>query len=269
MKLIKIILLAALVVTFSLYGVTWAGENLTGRKEAPVISCPDTVLEISVADNESALLSGLTAKDAQDGDLTSRILVQGLSHLLTNDTAKASYVVFDSHGNMASASRTIRYTDYTKPTFYLDEPLSYAENASIELLDRVRAVDVIDGDITESIRISTLTGTAEPEVSTVSLQVTNSMGDTSRVTLPVVIFSGRMARPNVKLSQYLVYLEKDSTFNPRDYLVSVRAPSGFGDLANVQITDTVDTSTPGTYMVYYRYPYSITSGLSVLAVVVE
>ena len=269
MKLIKILLLAALLVTGSLYGVTWVGEHLTGRLDAPELNCPDTVLEISVHDEESALLAGLTAKDAQDGDLTDRILVQGLSHLLTNNTAKASYVVFDSHGNMASASRTIRYTDYTKPAFYLDEPLSYSENDSIELLDRIRAMDVIDGNITGSIRVSTLNGTAEPEVSTVSLQVTNSMGDTSRVTLPVVIFTGRMARPVVKLSEYLIYLEKDSDFNPRDYLVSVRAPSGFGDLADVQITDTVDTSTSGTYMVYYRYPYSITSGLSVLAVVVE
>ena len=101
------------------------------------------------------------------------------------------------------------------------------------------------------------------------LQVTNSMGDTAWLTLPVIRQEGIAIRPEVKLSQYLVYLERGSAFRAKDYLVYVSTPEGIGDKEEVQISGSVDTSTPGTYMVHYTYPLDTTSGTSVLTVVVE
>lgn len=269
MRILKLALIALLAVTGILFGLTTANRFMSGSHIPPTITCPSDMLEVSVSDEEAALLADVTASDKQDGNLTDRILIQGVSKLITNDTAKVSYIVFDSDGNAASASRTVRYTDYEKPHFSVKKALVYTENQDIRLIDRVAALDCVDGDITQSIRVSSLAGTSDPEVQTVSVQVTNSMGDTAQLMLPLVIYSGTVVRPDVNLTDYLVYLEQGASFDASRYLSSVSTPIGPGNTADVQITGTVDTSVPGTYFVYYRYPYSVTAGLTVLTVVVE
>lgn len=268
MRIVKVLLIIALVAVTALYGWTAVSENLGGEDVAPVISCPDEVLEVSVKDDRSALFAGMTARDQQDGDLTGKILFSGMSKLLSDNKAKVDFVVFDSDHNLAKATRQIRYTDYTSPRFSITEPLIYYRNEAVGLLDRIRVEDCIDGDITESVRVSSLSATSDAEVYTVNLQVTNSMGDTVRLTLPVIQLEGIAIRPEVKLSDYLVYVNQGSAFNARSYLVYVSTPDGIGDKDEVQITGTVDTSKPGTYMVHYTYPFGTTSGTSVLTVVV-
>lgn len=269
MRIIKITLAALLVLVGAVYCLTTARKYLSGSSVPPTISCSSDTLEVSVHDEDAVLLAGVTASDKQDGDLTSQIHIQGVSKLLTNDTAKISYIVFDSHGNAASVSRTLRYTDYEKPHFTVKSALVYAENQDIALLDRIGVTDVVDGDITSAVRVSALAPTSDPEVQTVTIQATNSMGDTTQVTLPLVIYSGTMVRPDVNLTEYLVYLDQGGSFSPRSYLSSVSTPIGPGDLNAVQISGSVDTQVPGTYYVYYRYPYNLTAALSVLTVVVE
>lgn len=269
MRIIKLLLIALLVAVGALYGLTTASELVSGGDVPPTIRCDSELLEISVSDEESVLLSGVTASDKQDGDLSGRIHVQGVSKLISNDTAKVTYIVFDSDGNAATCSRQVRYTDYEKPHFTLTDSLVYTEDETIALLDRLLAADVIDGDITDSIRVSAMASTSDPEISTVAVQVTNSMGDTARLTLPIVVYSGVVVRPDIYLTDYLVYLEQGTKFDAKRYLDSIDTPIGAGDPDKVQITNTVDTSVPGTYYVYYRYPYSVTVALTVLTVVVE
>lgn len=269
MKMIKILLLVLLVVVGVLYGFTTAGTLLSDTDVPPQIQFDETTLEVSVADGEEMLLQGLTATDAQDGDLTEKIRIRGISKLVNNDTAKVSYIVFDSDGNAALASRMIRYTDYEKPHFRLSRGLVYTQEEDIQLLDRLVAQDVVDGDITKSIRVSALASTSDPEIKTVAVQVTNSMGDTARLTLPIVTYSGTDLRPRILLTDYLVYISQGESFDPERYVAVVSTSDGQGNPGDVQITNTVDTSIPGTYYVYYRYPYHYTVGLSVLTVVVE
>lgn len=269
MKFIKMILIALLVLVGALYGGTTVNRHLSGVDIPPTVVCDSELIEVSVSDDDAVLLSGVTASDEQDGDLTSRIQIQGVSKLITDNTAKVTYIVFDSHGNAASCTRMIRYTDYAKPHFAVDKPLVYSENEDIKLLDRIRAVDSVDGDLTGSIRVSGLQATSDPEVQTVTVQVTNSMGDTARMDLPIVIHTGLVVRPDVNLTDYLVYVDQGDSFDAEQYLESVETPIGPGDTEDVQISGTVDTSEPGVYYVYYRYLYSVTSGLSVLTVVVR
>lgn len=268
MKILKIILAALLVVVSALYGLTSVSQKLSGSDVPPTIQCGSGLIEISVSDPEEVLLTGVTASDKQDGDLTGRILIQGVSKLITNDTAKVTYLVFDSDGNAASCSRMVRYTDYRKPVFALEQALNYTQNEDIELLDRLSATDVLDGDITSAIRVSTLCATSDPEVSTVTVQVTNSMGDTALLDLPIVVYSGTAVRPEVRLTDYLVYLEQGDSFQADSYLRSVSTSAGSGNVDKVEISGSVDTSEPGTYYVYYRYSHGTATGLTVLTVVV-
>lgn len=269
MKVFKIILIVLLIAVSALYALDTVSASLSGDDIGPTISCPEEVLQISVTDPSDALLTGVTAYDEQDGDLTGRIRILGISKFIAERTAKVTYAVFDSDNNMATCTRELYYTDYTSPVFTVTTPLIYGQNASIALLDRICVTDCIDGDITQSVRVSTMHGTSDPEVYTVDIQVTNSMGDTAQITLPLIQQESSLNRATVNLTTTLTYITAGSTFDARSYLATVSTPTGYGFLSDVEITGTVDPSTPGTYMVFYTYRDEICTGTSILTVVVQ
>lgn len=269
MKLFKILLAVLLVVVAVLYGFSAVRTAMSGEKIGPIITCNSELLEVSVSDGPEALLAGVSASDPQDGDLTERVRVLGISKFTAPGEAKITYVVFDSHNNMKTATRQLRYTDYRSPRFAITEPLIYPQNANIALLDRMLVTDDLDGDITNSVRVSLMKVTSDPEVYTVDVQVTNSLGDTAQLTLPVICRQNTLNRADVKLSSYLLYLDAGSSFDPRSYLTAVATPDGYGFMKDVEITSLVDTDVPGTYMVFYMYRDENCSGSSILTVVVQ
>ena len=245
--------------------------GLSDRSDGPKISCPEGVLDVHTTDSESVLLQGVTAKDDQDGDISNQVIIGGISKLISSNTAKVTYLVFDSDDNMASHVRYIRYVDYHRPTFEVTEPLVYASSEEVVMLPRLKAIDVVDGDISQQIRVSTLAATEDPEVFDITLQVTNTMGDTVSQVLPVIQLSGSSAltRPQVLLKDYLIYLETGASFSAKSYLAGVKTAGGTASVSDVEIDGTVDTDTPGTYMVRYTYPDAAGHGVAILTVVVE
>lgn len=240
------------------------------RQVPPKITCPDEVLELSASDNESVLLNGVTAFDQQDGDLTARITIAGISKLVTNDTAKATLIVFDSDDNMASCTRRIRYTDYHRPTFSVTEPLVYSSTEEVALLSRLKATDVVDGDISKNIRVSTLEPSNNSEVYHVTVQASNSVGDTAWVRLPVLLLNSNPLRPEIQLSEYLVYVEKDAKFSTTTYLKDLKVPGVKDpDLEQIAVDNQVDTGKVGTYYVTYSYSANGCTGTAILTVVVQ
>lgn len=269
MRTIKQVLIIALVVLLAANIATIIYQGTTDTKDAPVIHCPDGVLEVSASVSEAELLADVTATDRQDGDLTEHLMVASISKLISEDTAKVTYYVFDSDDNMASFVRRIRYTDYRKPRFDVKEPLVYTSSEEVEVLNRLSAQDVVDGDISEQIRISTLEATENPDIFNITIQVTNSMGDTAALELPVLRQDWDAQRPEVWLTEYLVYLDKGADFEPQMYVAAVEAANDEPELTDVQIESWVDTATPGTYRVYYTYTNDHSTGTAILTVVVQ
>lgn len=269
MKLFKILLAALLVAVTALYAVSNLRASLSGENVGPTITCASDTVEISVSADDAALLEGVTASDPQDGDLTGKVRVLSISKFITPGVAKITYVVFDSHDNMATLTRQLRYTDYRSPQFSILEPLIYPKNATIALLDRIQVTDALDGDITQRVRVAPMKASSDPEVYTLDIQVTNTMGDTSQITLPVICQESTLNRAEIRLSSYLTYINAGSSFEPRSYLNAVVLPDGYGFMEDVEITNLVDTTTPGTYMVFYMYRDEMYSGISILTVVVQ
>lgn len=269
MRTIKLILILMLVLTTVIFGLDKGSRMLSGVDDGPSIICEEMLLEVSVDAEESVLLTGVTASDHQDGDLTNQILVAGVSKLLDENTAKVTYLVFDSDNNMARLERSIRYTDYRRPTIRLSEELRLASPNSGELLSRIRAIDVIDGDISESVRISALSNTDRSNVRRVTATVTNSMGDTAKVVLPVIIEETSNSRPVIGLSQHLIYMDAGVEFNPYYYISRVSVNDVTVNAQDVQVEGLPDTETPGTYYVTYTYSNGEETGLSILTVVIR
>ena len=219
----------------------------------PQISCDTDTIDISVADPESVLLQGVTAKDDRDGDLTGSIMVKGVTNLLSGNTARVSYIVFDSSNNMATCQRTIRYTDYEKPRFALSQPLIYPEGGPVMVLDKLSAADSAGEDISGNISIVS----QNIDIYTagryfLTAQVSNSQGDIESVTLPVIISSAK--KQLVELKEYLVYIDQGAGFNSGSYVSSVKDSAGAAyDTSHLSVEGQVDTSVPGTYYVSYSF----------------
>lgn len=214
----------------------------------PVITCDSDTIEVSVGASDRTLLKGITATDDRDGDVTDQVMIKGVSHLIGADTAKVTYVAFDSSNNMSTLQRTVHYTNYERPRFALSSPLTFPLGSSITLLDLLTASDVLDGDISDSIRVTTQNvDTRTPGIYSVTVQATNSLGDVESLPLKVVIRSGASSYSPLTLSDYIVYLEMGDSYRPSTYVVT---PSYAGD---VEIDSHVDTDTPGIYDVSYTY----------------
>jgi hypothetical protein len=269
MRILRKILILALAILSACYIGTRLYLSSSDRKDPPVIKCPTEILEVSASDDESKLLTGVTAADPQDGDLTNHIIVGGISKLISNNTAKVTLLVFDSDDNMGMCVRYIRYTDYQRPLFFVAQPLVYSSVEEVTLIERVGATDVVDGDISQRVRVSSLSTTDNSEIYDVTIQVTNSMGDTSRLRLPVVIQPTNPLRPVITLSSHLVYVNAGSEFDPASYVTAVTASQTSVDVSQVSISSDVNTAAAGTYRVVYTYSANGSTGTAILTVVVQ
>ena len=244
---------------------------LTEDNTPPVISCASDTLVVSVSADDEELLSGVLAIDNRDGDISSNVIVGKITNLLSNNTAKITYLVFDSSNNMGSCTRYLRYSDYERPKFSLSEPLIFRVKDSISLNGKLTASDVLDGDITSSIRISALDVSSNTEgIYYATASVTNSMGDTASVTLPIVVNPSNMRLPSITLDEYLIYLTVGDDFDPAEHILSAHDHYNREvDISDVTIEGNADTSQPGEYYITYTCSASERTGTCMLTVVVQ
>lgn len=250
----------------------WANAqyNKDQNSEGPKLKCESDYLEVSIADGEAALMQGITAADAQDGDLTDQVLVASSSYFLEPGVFDVNYVVFDSHRNSATLTRRVCYTDYTSPEFQLSMPLVFQVGQNIRYLNYVTATDVLDGDITDKIKVkassvSNYTAGTYP----VLLEVTNSHGDTTEIELNIVVLESRAVGPKITLKSYTHYMTAGEEFDPYPFIQGVT--DGFGnpmDRSAVSVLGMVDTQTPGCYQLIFSATDAAGEGRSYLTVVV-
>ena len=266
MRTLKTILIICLVLVTAAFAAGQVYSRVVADTVPPVITLDSDSITVSVEDGRDALLRGVTASDAKDGDLTGQIIVSGVSKLISNNTAKVSYMVFDMAGNMASATRYVVYSDYHRPRFMLITPLVYSLGETVSITGRLQAQDAVDGDITSSIRVLSSDIISSTEgVYNLTLQVINSLGDTAQVTLPVTIRAEADGDSAVKLRRYLVYVGLGDNFEPRNYIESVSA----GSVSDVRIDSNVDTQSAGCYLVTYTVTSGGRSSSALMTVVVE
>ena len=263
MRNIQIILIVLFLVVSVAFSAFFLYDRTMVDREAPKIVCDGVPISVSVHASETELCSGLTATDNVDGDLTDRIIVRRISQLYGSNRALIYYAVFDSSSNYCTFSRSITYNDYRKPRFALSQPLSFNVGSKVSLEGRLSASDIIDGDITQRIRLSSISvSIMDPGVYPITVQVTNSSGDTSVVTVPVIIQSYTSRHPVIRLSDYMIYADRDEVLTEeqlRSYIVSARESSSgtLLDPEDIHIDmSELDTSKHGCTNVSFSYTNS-------------
>lgn len=276
-KRISIVLFACAVL---LAGIT-GGIHMIGRdSKPPVFSMDSDTIRMRVSDGETGMLSGITASDDADGDVTDSILIEGISPFTDDGYRVVNYAVSDSAGNVSHTSRKLYYTDYTSPRIVMNAPLSFPLNAT-DLLAGIKAEDCIDGDISSDITINSKIPVVSSNVGCyeVCLEVCNSAGDWSRInaTLEIYDSSEKAVKPQIGLSDYLVYVDQGAEFNEMDYVRSitiqgneytpVKGKGAYGTekegktigYDRITVLSTVDTKTPGCYEVTYSLNDTVTN----------
>lgn len=271
MKAIRNIVIVLLVIALGIYVASWFVEQSREDPTRPTITSDVEVLELPCAYSQEQMLSGLTAYDERDGDLTSEILVGEMSRFQQKGTCEVTYVVFDSSNQPATLTRQVVFTDYRSPQFTLTQPLVFVQGRGSSASSYVGATDMLDGDISSSVRMTdsnisySVVGDYEMDV-----EVTNSFGDLAEATLPVHIVEQYQQSLTIELTQNLVYLSVGETFQPYNYVSSVTTSNGSQiDTDNVSAVSDVDTSTPGCYEVQYNVSSSGSQGITWLVVIVE
>ena len=259
---------AVCVVAFQGYlFVSRSAEDHTG----PQITFDKQQIRVSVKDSETALLGGVTAWDDKDGDVTSSVVVEGVSDLTADHIAKVTYAAFDEAGNVTKAHKS--------PKFKLSKPLVFQSGTSFDLFRCIHAEDALDGSLDSRIKATLVEGdtvVSAEGIHKVAFRVTNSMGETVNLTVPVEVYPAGQYQGTVSLRENLVYLSAGSTFEPMDYLQSYQEGETiytfFDGTAGISVTvggDQVDTSTPGVYSVSYTVTDGVNTGYTRLIVVVE
>lgn len=245
-------------------------DSLSTDTQPPVIRESGEMPEISVTDGKEALLSGLTATDNRDGDVTGSLLVESVRLVDEDGTISVTCAAFDGAGNVAKITRQAKYTDYESPRFSLSWPLLFLQGSNFDVLSIVSAQDGLDGDIQHRIRATSLDETSISTTGThqVQFRVSNSLGDTASLTLPVEVYPTGTYNMGLSLSSYLVYLDTGSSFDARSYLTSATVNLETVSLKNntpfnysVKITQAVDTATSGVYPVDYLVTYTVADSL--------
>lgn len=249
----------------------------SGDNVKPVISFSSGILNYSAGEDESILLSNVTASDNHDGDITSLIRIANIVPLADGRRASVSYVVKDSNNNTATASQIVNYTsdaeDGTAEGQAADSKTvteskgsvsgaadsfstSYATGASgasgtsgAANVSGTSGTANASGAASTSSASGTSEGSVPPEVSDIS--GTASVG--AAESLSAAASSGNAAAasgsPTLVLSRTTETIGVNDTFSYENYIQSITddTDSKISLYKNIQISGDYKTKKAGTY----------------------
>lgn len=190
MKVLRGLIAAIFGLALSVYVSLLVYDRGIRKETPPVLSCEEELIEVSVRDGEEAVLQGISAWDAQDGDLTGEIAVEQIGPFLSDGSRKVTYVVCDRSNRVSRLIRSIRYQDYRPPVITAKGAFRFPEGEEVDILSVLHAEDVLDGDITDHIQETYGNLKRRPEAGwyPMGFQVSNSAGDTANLDVTVEIF---------------------------------------------------------------------------------
>lgn len=195
-RFIKIfIMMIILIILFILFSIYYYETQLRKTINYPTIEFSDEFnTKISVNSTEQDLLKGVIATDVEDGDLTANVIIERMSNLIKGDRREIVYVVCDADNNVTKVTKEIQYTDYKSPDLKpLQEKPIIEQRKYSDILACFKAIDVIDGDISEKIKIESIdtsSNSINSGIFPVELSVTNSCGDTVYLESTVTLIEG-------------------------------------------------------------------------------
>ncbi|MBC2368979.1 DUF5011 domain-containing protein [Listeria booriae] len=232
--------------TDATYTANSTGANIAVTSNtAPVIAADDTSVKKGASFDPMA---GVTASDAEDGNLTSSISVTANDvDTSVEGTYHVTYSVTDSDGNTTTKTITVTVSSNNAPVITAADK-TLKKGASFDPMAGVSASDTEDGNVTDKVTV-TANDVDTSAVGTyhVTYSVTDSDGNTTTKTITVTVTSNDA--PVITASDKT--LKKGGSFDPMAGVSASDTEDGnVTDKVTVTAND-VDTSAVGTYHVTY------------------
>lgn len=218
---------------------------------APVISSSSSsTLAIGSTFNP---LTGITAKDTEDGDLTSKVVV--VSNNVNTSVAGSYQVVYEVKDSKGQVSRLIRTVNVTAPNNPPKITVTASNNLAVGTafnpLTGVTAADPEDGNITSKITVvSNNVNTSVPGTYQVVYTVVDSKGNRANFTRNILVSATNTA-PKFS-STASNNLTVGAAFNPLTGVTATDAEDGNLTSKIVVVSNNVNTQVAGTYQVIYK-----------------
>lgn len=201
--------------------VIYIGKDRNG----PEITVPQEELTYVAGSDTSALLSGVTAVDDRDGDVTSTVTVESIIPNEDQTGASVIYVAKDSKNNVTKATRLISYA--------ADAGQAAAQEAEVAAQQAAQEAAAADQTAASGEDAQTVDdGAAQNEAAIAALPAES---------------------PRFYLTQYSVEVERGAELNRLGYVQDITDDKDSRDelYQGIQISGEVDTNTPGEYMLEY------------------
>lgn len=156
----KKILMALLPVCCVILGFVFYWMSRQDDTTAPVITFPDETIQYEEGQDTAALLAGVTAVDAEDGDVSDTLMVKSVLPMKNETTATVLYCAKDSKNNVGNAARKVDYIPEGGVLWLLEsegetetEPETEAKNIQMVALEpcNIRAGASTDAEIVDSL----------------------------------------------------------------------------------------------------------------------
>ena len=271
MRIMRISITVLFILTLIAFCSTFIIQKKKWDNTIPEITMENDFIEVDCDARNKDFLKGIKATDEKDGDLTDEVIVESVSRFIEPGVCEVKYAVCDSDNHVAHATRKVRYTDYEAPKFKLKNSLCFSLYENVNVASYIRAVDSIEGDISGNIVITSPDySSSVAGIFTLELSVSNKKGDTSTLSLPLIMEERNLSAPTIKLKDYLIYVDKNQEIDFEDYIVEATDRND-RDLTNkIEIDDNVNLKKSGTYTVHYFVTDSNgAKGHSVLNIVVK
>ena len=259
MRILRILILIVFLITAGFFGVNEMRYLSDLDDEPPLITANSEEITLSVTADDAEYLSGVNASDGRDGDVTDSLVIAGKSNFIEEGLIRVDYAAFDSHNNVGTYSRMVRYSDYVSPKFVLEEPFMLRKSTSYDF-DFIKATDVIDGEISNKVKVLYSNLYSAVTDAPITLEATNSVGDIEKLELNVRILTPQeyaLYRP--ALWGYVVYTTVGERIEPWYSVAGVWQNGNYYafeetdfDYENIAIDSSlVDYDTPGVYEIIY------------------
>lgn len=274
----RVFVILFFLISVLVFGGYYIMHAVTTDRTVPVIEMNSDTVTVSVEGGDEAILEGITAIDEKDGDITNDLFIEYRSDFKDEKGCfDVTVAVADKDNHVAKAERTVIYSDYKSPQFKLSNPLKFQtirDNLDdLNIASSLSATDMIDGNISNRIKISSDYFINESTVGDYPMEfiVTNSMGDTVKLPVTVTIYSAadETGLPEISLSDYLLNVPAGSSADINALIKQIKYhneiyrigddgnfyngefdadgnPEMF-DSSSITIDTDVDWNTPGVY----------------------
>ncbi|PEC46381.1 immunoglobulin-like domain-containing protein [Bacillus sp. AFS096315] len=206
----------------------------------------DSVINVG---DEINVLQGITASDNLDGDITSKLLVNGTVDSMKPNNYTVTYSVTDLDGNVTTINRKITVIDAIKPIISGVEDTSIGINQPFNSLEGITARDNVDGDITKSIQVTGILDLNKKGVYKLTYTVIDSSGNTASILRTITVIDN--VKPTITgINDTTLYMRFGDNFNPLEGVQAVDNVDG--EITNaIKVTGVVNFKKKGVYTLNY------------------